>query len=57
MRLVAGEVADTDPAALVAVTTERIVPPTSPEIRLSVDPVSPLMVLHAAPVLLQSSQA
>ena len=57
MRLVAADVADVDPAALVAVTTVLIVPPTSPEMSLRVEPISPLIALQAPPLLLHSSHA
>ena len=55
MRLVAGEVADTDPAVLVAVTTTRSVEPTSALTSERTASVSSEMSLQSSPVVLQSS--
>jgi hypothetical protein len=51
---VGAEVAEVEPAELVAVTTTRSVFPTSPETSESADPTAPEISLHDAPALLQS---
>ncbi len=52
---VCGEVAGVDPAELVAVTTDRIVWPVSPDLSVYLLLVAPLMVEQLAPEVLQSS--
>jgi hypothetical protein len=54
-RLVAAEVAEVEPAPLVAVTTTRSVAPTSAEMSERADPTAPEISLHDAPELLQSN--
>ena len=51
---VAAELAAVDPPLLVAVTTDRIVSPTSLAWSVYVLEVAPEMVVHDAPLLLQS---
>jgi hypothetical protein len=54
---VCAELAAPDPPAFVAVTTDRIVSPTSLLASVYVLPVAPLISAQLAPELLQSCQA
>jgi hypothetical protein len=56
IRLVAAEIADVEPALLVAVTTTRSVEPTSAETSERAEPTAPEISLQDAPALLQSCQ-
>ena len=53
---VGAEVAAAEPLRLVAMTTALIVRPRWADVSESVDPVSPLSELHAAPLASQPSQ-